>query len=106
MRKLACFLLLIPMLIHADNRPAIQSLMDEPASLLDIGMLRLQDFIIWTKRFMAYEYSSASTTEIRHIDINAHYAPKDEIIRVTASLMDTRSTKVRCICHKHIRSPL
>ena len=45
MKKLAWFNLLIPMLAHSDQRTAIQSLMDEPASLFDISMLRLQEFV-------------------------------------------------------------
>ena len=66
---------------------------DEPANMLDVAMLRLQDFIIWTKPYMAGEYRIASETDKRrHIDINADYRADEGVIHVSASLMDLQST--------------
>ena len=93
MKKLACFLLLIPMLAFGDNRPVIQSLMNEPASLFDVAMLRLQDFIIWTRPYMLGTYRIESVSEVRNIDINAIYVPDDSRIKVSASVFDGRSTQ-------------
>jgi len=83
------------MFAHSDQRTAIQSLMDEPASLFDISMLRLQDFIIWTKPNMALTYRISSESEVRSVDINAFYVAEEEQIRVSVSLMDTQSTPVQ-----------
>ena len=84
--------MLIPMLAHADRRAAIQSLLDEPANLLDITMLRLQDFIIWTEPNMALTYRMKSESEVRSININADYVVESGQIKVSVSVMDTQST--------------
>ena len=93
MKKLLAILILVPVAAVGDHRPEFQSLIDEPASMLDIAMLRLDDFIFWTKPFMAGEYHSAAKTDRqRHIDINANYSEDDGLIHVSASLMDLQST--------------
>lgn len=93
MNKLLALLIFVSMGAAADHRPEFQSLIDEPANMLDVTMLRLQDFIIWTKPFMAGEYHIAAKTEKqRHIDINASYRQDDGVIHISASLMDLQST--------------
>jgi hypothetical protein len=92
MKKFACILLLVTNCALADRHAAFQSLIHEPASLLDITMLRLEDFITWTKPNMALTYRIDSESEVRSIDINAYYQPDEQRIQVSVSLMDTQST--------------
>ena len=94
MNKLLALIIFVSMGAAADHRPEFQSLVDEPANMLDIAMLRLQDFIIWTEPFMAGGYHiAAETDKQRRIDINAHYRADDGVIHVSASLMDLKSTR-------------
>ncbi len=93
MKNLLALFVLVPMAAAADHRPEFQSLIEEPVNMLDIAMLRLQDFIIWTKPFMAGEYHiAAQTGRQRHVDINAGYRADDGVIHVSASLFDAQST--------------
>lgn len=94
MKKILALLVFAPMAAVADHQPEFQSLIDEPANMLDVTMVRLQDFIIWTKPFMAGEYHSAAKTEKqRHIDINASYRQDEGVIHISATLMDLQSTR-------------
>jgi hypothetical protein len=93
MKRLLALFILVPLAALADHRPEFQSLIDEPANMLDIAMLRLADFIFWTQPYMAAEYHVAAETDKQHhIDINAEYRTDDGLIHVSASLMDLRST--------------
>lgn len=93
MKKFLVLLVIAPLFAAADHRPEFQSLIDEPANMLDIAMLRLQDFIVWTKPYMAAEYHIAAKTDRqRHIDINADYRADEGLIHVSASLFDSQST--------------
>ena len=94
MKKLLALCVLLPIVAVADQRPEFQSLIDEPANMLDIAMLRLQDFIIWTEPFMASEYHIAAETDQQlHIDINADYRADEGVIHISTSLMDLQSTR-------------
>jgi hypothetical protein len=93
MKALLALFIVTPLSALADHRPEFQSLVDEPANMLDIAMLRLEDFIVWTKPNLAAEYHIAGGTDKqRHIDINADYREDDGVIHVSASLMDLQST--------------
>lgn len=94
MRKSIVLCALFPLLAMAEHKPAFQSLIDEPANMLDISMLRIQDYITWTEPFMGYEYvSAADLNRSQHVDINAAYRADDGVIRITASIMDWQSTE-------------
>jgi hypothetical protein len=94
MRTLLALFIVAPLTTLADHRPEFQSLIDEPANMLDIAMLRLEDFIIWTKPYMAGEYHIAAETDRQlHIDINAAYQADEGLIHVSAYLMDLQSTR-------------
>ncbi len=94
MKKILVILVLTPIVVVADNRPEFQSLIDEPANMLDIAMLRLENFIIWTKPYMAGEYYVAAETDRRrHIDINVHYSADDGVIHISASMFDLQSSR-------------
>lgn len=94
MKVLLVLFVLTPLAAAADHRPEFQSLIDEPANMLDIAMLRMDDFIFWTKPYMAGEYHiAAETAKQHHIDINASYRANDGVIHVSASVMDRQSTR-------------
>jgi len=65
MKTLLALFIVAPLAAFADHRPEFQALIDEPANMLDIAMLRLEDFIIWTKPYMAGEYHIAAETDKR-----------------------------------------
>lgn len=93
MKKLLALFVLAPISTVADHRPEFQSLIDEPANMLDIAMLRLQDFITWTEPYMSGEYHIAAETDRQlHIDINAEYRADEGVIHVSASQIDLQST--------------
>ncbi|MDH3441442.1 MAG: hypothetical protein OEM63_11865 [Gammaproteobacteria bacterium] len=95
MKKILTLFVLVPLAAAtaADHRPEFQSLIDEPANMLDIAMVRLQDFIFWTKPYMAGEYHiAAGTDKQRHIDINADYRADDGVIHISALLFDSQSS--------------
>ncbi len=96
MKNFLALLVIAPLIAAADHRPEFQSLIDEPANMLDIAMLRLQDFIVWTKPYMSGEYQGAAKTEKRrHIDINASYRADEGVILVSASLFDSQSSSAQ-----------
>jgi hypothetical protein len=92
MRKLFFLVLLAPVIAFGDNAAAIQSLQNEPASLFDISLLRLQDYIVWTRRYMVGEYNHSAQADIGHMDINAYYVPDEARIVMSYSVRDTTST--------------
>jgi len=96
MKSIFALLILGPIFAFADHRPEFQAAINQPANMLDIAMLRIQDFIVWTKPFMAGEYhDAAETEELGHIDINAEYRADDGVILVSATLTDRESTRAQ-----------
>ena len=106
MKKLIALLLLASPAALAEHRPEFQALIGEPADMLDIAMLRLQDFVAWTAPNMTLEYQTASGSEIRHqVNVTAYYSKKDGVIVVSASLFDRESslTQMKAGCQRVLR---
>ena len=92
MKRILLTILLYPLLAIGSPHPGFQALVNERASMLDIVMLRLQDYIFWQKQFMPGEYHIAGKTAKQpHIDMNASYHADDGYILLSASLMDLES---------------
>ncbi|MEM8814842.1 MAG: hypothetical protein AAGE85_03390 [Pseudomonadota bacterium] len=94
MKKILAMFILVPATVLAEHKPEFQSVIDEPANMLDIAMLRLNDFIAWTTPNMAGEYRiAAKLDEPRYMDINASYLAEEGVIHISASLMDLEASR-------------
>ncbi|MFT5116022.1 MAG: hypothetical protein ACI9H8_000282 [Lysobacterales bacterium] len=91
MKKLI-LLFLIPTLVYAEPGPATQYLMNEPASLFDVGMLRLKHTIAYWERQMTGNYKNKSGGNSIGGNVNVSYRPEDDKIYVGLSVMDSSAT--------------
>lgn len=92
MKKLI-FLLLFPALVWAEPGPTTQYLMKEPASVFDVGMLRLQHLIGYWEKQIAFNYKSQSHTDTIGGNVNTYYQSEDDKIYVVFSAMDNSATE-------------
>ena len=60
MKNLAAILLLFPVLASADPGPATQHLLDEPATLMDVGIIRLAAVIRNNQDLIGGNYEMAT----------------------------------------------
>ncbi len=92
MKKLI-FLFLFPVLVWAEPGPATQYLMNEPASLFDVGMIRLHHLIGYWEKQMTGNYKRKSQSGSVGGNVNAYYRSEDDTIYVVLSAMDESATK-------------
>lgn len=92
MKKLI-LLLLFPILVWAEPGPATQYLMNEPASLFDIGMLRLKALTNYWEKQMTFNYRIKSQSDSIGGNVNVNYRPEDDKIYVSLSIMDVSATE-------------
>ena len=83
MKRLYC-LLLLPLCAQGAPGGASQYLINEPASMLDVGMVRLDNLTTW--------FEGAVGLYWRHVDINSEYDPDTDRIYISISVTDTSST--------------
>jgi hypothetical protein len=83
MKKLYC-LLLLPLCAQGAPGGVTRYLINEPASMLDVGMVRLENLTTWFKGAVGLYW--------RHVDINSEYDPETDKIYVSISASDTAST--------------
>lgn len=81
-------LLLFPLLAWPAPGAVTQYLMDEPASLFDIGMLRLQKLATWAESHVGYSYTLRDKLKPMSRNISAHYDADVDKIYVTFFAMD------------------
>jgi hypothetical protein len=83
-------LLLLPFLAYAENSSISKILKDEPATLLDIGMVRLDNLTgEFGRRVGLYWTTASDTKEAFRADINSWYDAKDDKIYVHFFVMDS-----------------
>ena len=92
MKKLI-FLILFPTLVWAEPGPETHYLMNEPASLFDVGMLRLQHMIGYWEKQMTFNYKLKSQSDALGGNVNAYYRPEDDKIYVDLIIMDKSATE-------------
>ena len=92
MKRLILFFL-FPALVCAAPGPATQYLMNEPASLFDVGMLRLHHLIGYWEKQMTFNYKLKSQSDPVGGNVNAYYRPEDDKIYVVLSTMDESATE-------------
>ena len=77
-------LMLLPLSAQGAPGNVTQYLINEPASMLDVGMARLDNLTTW--------FQGAVGLYWRHVDINTEYDPDTDRIYISISASDTSST--------------
>lgn len=96
-------LMIIPLLAFAEPGPVTRQLMEEPASLFDIGMLRLEHSIgNWEQQIIGnYLYQTKAQTvtpskrHSSHGNVNINYDPITDKIYIHLSMSDAFSTRAQ-----------
>ena len=92
MKKLI-LVFLFPALVWAEPGPVTQYLMNEPASLFDVAMMRLEHLVGYWEKQMTFNYTTASQSGSVGGNVNAYYRPEDDKIYVVLSTMDQSATE-------------
>ena len=90
MRKMIA-LLLAPLLASAEPGPAVQYLLDEPASLLDIAMVRLDDLTDEFENRVGLYWTEGDEIKFFKAEINASCDPDDDKIYVSFLAMNSEA---------------
>ncbi len=86
-------LLLLPFVANAEPGPSTQYLMTEPASLFDVGMVRLDILTTeFQKRVGLSWAASAGSREFFEAEINSDYDRDDDRIYVSFLIMNSDAT--------------
>jgi hypothetical protein len=94
MKKLI-LLFLIPTLVYAEPGPATQYLMNEPASIFDVGMLRLKQMTNYWQKQMTDNYKYHSSGNSIGGNVNVAYRPEEDKIHVSLSVRDESATQAQ-----------
>lgn len=82
MKSLRALLLLLPMTASADPGAATRYLMNEPASMLDIGIVRIAQDIEVRRIYVAEQYAIATSTANVLVTTSADYSYDDDNVRI------------------------
>lgn len=97
MRNLVAAILFLPLPILAAPDSTTLHFMNEPASLFDLGMHRLQAFGHRSSDYMTSLYKDGAKTDQKLTygsgNINASYDPEDDMIYVFFSVADEQATE-------------
>ncbi len=93
--KRIVLLLLLPMLGHAEPGPATQYLINERASLLDIGMMRLETLTAEFRERVDLHWTDNGKMKRFRAEISPEYEPDDDKIYVYFSVMDSEPTEAQ-----------
>lgn len=98
MKKLTALLLLLPVLASADPGSATQRLLDEPANLMDLGILRLESGLDQVADVIAGSYFFGGGVEDVLVFTSADYDEKDDkiIVRIAIDLTDGKNAEAGC----------
>ena len=94
MKKIIAILLL-PALANASPGPVSRYLMYEPASLFDVGMMRLQSLTSWAESQVGFAWTLHGKLKPVGKGINASYSYEDDRIYVVIYAMDEAATEVQ-----------
>ena len=86
-------LLLFPMLAYAQPGPMTQYLTRERATLLDIGMMRLETLTTDFKNRVGVSWTEAGSPKFSRPEIYTSYEPDDDKIYVDFLVMDSEPTE-------------
>ena len=89
-------LLLLPLAAHAQPGALTHNLMNEPATLFDIGMVRLNILATeFRNRVGLYWTGSAGTAEFFEAEVNSGYDAADDRIYVSFLIMNSEVTNAQ-----------
>ena len=93
MKKFAAILLfLLPLLANAEPGPVTQYLINEPASLLDIGMVRLDTLTTEFEKRVGLHWTVDGEMQFFRAEVNSRYEPDDDRIYVSFSIANSEAT--------------
>lgn len=91
--KLLIATLMFPALATAAPGVVMRSLMNEPATLLDVGMVRLEALTTEFERRVGLHWSTEEgKTEVFQADVHSRYEPDDDRIYVSFLIMNSEAT--------------
>ena len=97
MRHLIAAILLLPLPVFAAPDSTTLHFMNEPASLFDLGMYRLQSFGDRSSEYMTSLYKKGAETDHKMTygsgSIHTSYDPEDDMIYVFFSVADEQATE-------------
>lgn len=88
-------ILLLPIVGNAEPGPVTQYLVSERASLLDIGMTRLETLTTEFERRVGLHWTDNGEAKLFRAEINTSYEPEDDKIYVHFSVMDSEPTEAQ-----------
>lgn len=88
-------ILLLPIIGHAQPGPVTQYLLSERASLLDIGMMRLETLTTEFEKRVGLHWMDDAEAKFFRADINPVYEPDDDKIYVYFFVMDSEPTEAQ-----------
>lgn len=91
MKKLIA-ILLFPMAVNAEPGAVTQYLITEPATLLDVGMVRLDSLTNAFQERVGLHWSKNGELEAFRADVNSYYEPDDDRFYVSFLIMNNDAT--------------
>ena len=88
-------LILLPLLASAETGPATNYLMQEPATLLDIGMIRLDDLADEFENRVGLYWTDGEDFEWFKAEVNTSYDSDDDKIYVVFSVMSSEPNEAQ-----------
>lgn len=95
MRILVLFLLLAPLHSLGESSAALRYLMNEPATLFDVAMLRLNRVTDYWEEQMVFNFSYAAKTDRTPGNVNAYYDSNADKIYVELTVMDELASEAQ-----------
>ena len=86
-------ILLLPLMAQAAPGPVTRALMEEPATLFDVGMVRLENLTDWIRDNVGFVWTVKGQSEMFRKDINSRYSPEDDRIYVSISVSSDDATE-------------
>ncbi len=94
MKKLIVFLL-FPTLVNANADAVEQYLINEPATLLDVGMLRLENLTNEFEQRVGLHWTDGDKMKLFRAEVSSHYDDQAGKIYVTISAMHDEPTEAQ-----------
>jgi len=86
-------LLLVPLFAGAEPGPTIQYLFNEPATLLDVAMVRLDDLTDEFENRVGLYWTEGDEMAFFKAEINSNYEPDDDKIYVSFLVMSSEAVE-------------
>jgi hypothetical protein len=88
-------MLLMPMIANAQPGPATQYLINEPATLLDVGMMRLETLTTEFENRVGLHWTENDGMKFFQAETNARYEADDDKIYVSFLVMSSEPSEVQ-----------